>query len=477
MKTFSADEFKNKFGEQAYNAFGVKEQPQVSALNPVSNIEQAFQSGVGQMKKGFQQARDATNPLQAVESGLTFGGGAIGATVGAALAPITSPTIGKAVDFAADKISNVPAVQKFAMSDAGKNTARAAEDTGNLAAIAGTAMGAAEAPKVISGASEGTGALTEGAGDLSKQLMDHVKNKVSDQPAKIMQRVARIPKGRQSLFEKTAGESVGNYLVRRGIYGNIDEISTRLYDRFNKSKTVADNALAQLRGEFQSAPVKTALDDLLAREERVSSEGAPSPNLSRVRQLDLKFKRGGLNMSEINEVKRLYERNVKTDYLKQNLPESVAKSTNLDTAIRKWQLEQAKTLGLKNLDKINRETRLAKQLLDDIGKEYSGQAGNNAFSLTDAILVSGGDPAAISMLLTKKTFGSKAVQSAIAKALNKGKPVMGDVGAEMGYNKILELPAGKGNKYREINTPITLPSGGILEGQANLRNARTGNPQ
>lgn len=276
--------------------------------------------------------------------------------------------------------------------------------------------------------------------------------------AKIMQRVARISKGKQAKFEKTAGESVGEYLVKRDIYGDQDQVAQKLYDRFQTSKGVADDALASIQGTYRAKQVDTALDELIAREARVSSPGAPSKDLARVNTLFNKNKGEGLTMSEINEVKRLYERNNKLDYLKQNLPESVARANNIDNAIREWQFAQARKAGLQNLPEINRETRLAKQLLDDLGAESAGSAGNNAVTLTDWIALSGGDPTSISLFLGKKTLGNKKIQSSIAQSRFAKKP-SDKVGIPTArFDERLALPAPKtGSPRVSIETPINLP--------------------
>jgi hypothetical protein len=243
-------------------------------------------------------------------------------------------------------------------------------------------------------------------------------------PENIMQRVARIPKGAQAKFEQTSGgESVGKYLNKRNIYGNTEEISQKLYDRFSKSKNTADKAIAELPGTYKPTSLRTALKELLDREKRVSSPGALSPDFKRTRELGNKFNKDGLTMSEINEAKRLFEKNVRLDFVKQNLPEGVARATNVDNSLREWQFAQAEKLGLKNLPEINKETRLAKQLLDAIGKESAGSAGNNALTLTDYILLAGGDPTAIGAFIGKKALSAKGVQSAIAKKLYKGEKV------------------------------------------------------
>lgn len=279
-------------------------------------------------------------------------------------------------------------------------------------------FGSSVAPAAIDVAGNATGKAIEslgvGAGKVAEKVLPTSEG--------IMQRVARIPKSRQQLFEKVSGgESVGKYLEKRGLFDAPDELVPKLYERFAQSRASADEGLARLPGTYKDATIGNALSQLLTREKAVSLAGVPSKDLNQVQQLVAKYRRGGLSMSEINDVKRLFERNVKLDYQKTlgMQPEKIAQATNLDTKLREWQFAKAKELGFKELADINKETQLARQLADDLGKEIAGTAGNNALGLTDAILVSGGDPASIAMLITKKTAGSKAVQAKIARLLSK----------------------------------------------------------
>ena len=271
-----------------------------------------------------------------------------------------------------------------------------------------------------------TGGVIGGALPLPVAAVKGVTNAVK--PTKIMQRVARVHALDQQKFQQTAKESIGDYLVKRGIYGNDEQIMTQLADRFTKSKNLADTEIAKLGGQWKAAPIKTALTDLVGRETRISTPGAPSADLSRVTELLRKHDSVGLTMTEINEAKRLFERNVKLDFLKLTNPEGVARANIIDDAIRKWQFSQAEKMGLNNLPEINKETQLAKMLGDALFKKNVRSEGNNAFGLTDAILLSGGDPASISMLLTKKTLGSKRVMSKVAKTI-AGKPTVGEPSA------------------------------------------------
>src|SRR3990167_5816930 len=430
MKILSPEQFANMYGEDALNNFGepFQEQP--------SDISQAFQSGVQRMKTGFEQAREAENPLEAIRSGVTLGAGAI-ETAFSPLAPAVKPImkpVQKGVDFVAGKISDVPQVQKFAQTKTGQKVATGAEVVGDLATIAGTAAAfSSPKPKLPIKSTEG----------LVGKVRATTQSQISNAPAKIMQRVARISKGKQAKFKQLSGESVGEYLSKRGIYGNGDDIATKLYDRFTKSKGAVDAQFEKMSGVFEPAPVRTALKELLARETQASTMGAPSPILGQLKTLMSKSGKGGWTMKEINTIKRLYERNVKVDYLKTQNPVGVARATNIDSAITKWQRSQASTLGFKNLQAMKKETQLAKRLLDDLGIEYSGRAGNNAITLTDWIMLSGGDPTAISAFLVKKTFSSKQVQSALAKYLNRGKTPF-EVNPEITPTEVRALPPPSG---------------------------------
>ena len=246
----------------------------------------------------------------------------------------------------------------------------------------------------------------------------------------IMNRVARINPSDARTFEKIAGTDHGTYLTQRGIFGDDQQIMEQLARRFEQSKGVADTQIGQLPGNWKNDAVTTMLDDLAVRDAQVSTKGAPSLEKSSIDTLLAKNKQGGLTMEEINAVKRMYERNVKLDYLKTNNPTGVARATAVDSAVRTWQYDQASKLGFENLQEINKETQLARQLGDSLWKKYSGQTGNNALGLTDAILIAGGDPAAIATLIAKKTLGTKGFQSWVAKRLS-GDPTVGAPTAQL----------------------------------------------
>jgi uncharacterized protein YnzC (UPF0291/DUF896 family) len=351
-----------------------------------------------------------------------------------------------------DWIANNPSVQKAVTNETSNAIASFLDQHPDIAKNAKAVNSIANAILVAKGAVETAGT----AKNLATKAVDSVPNivapvvdtakavaqKITPESTAIMQRVARIPKGEQVKFENLAGESVGSYLDRTGNYGTTDQIVEKLYKDFTQSKANADNALETLKGTYRAAPMRTALNELEGKMQRTSSPGAPDPELSRVTELANKEKTTGLTMSEINEVKRIFERRVRLDYMKEGTSQdSIQRATNIDKAVHDWQMAEADKAGLTNLQEINKATQINKQLMDALGKENSGSAGNNALGLTDAILVAGGSPQAIASLLVKKTFSDKGVQSFVAKKLSKNK-VKATV-PEAKFKEKLQLPAPK----------------------------------
>lgn len=261
---------------------------------------------------------------------------------------------------------------------------------------------------------------------FNRGIGNSVRDEFQGTAQDIMNRVARINPSDARKFERQAGMNHGTYLTQRGIYGNDEEIMQQLFDRFTQSKNVADEEIAKLPGLWRHDAVDTAIGELVARESRVSSLGAPSGDLARITELARKNASDGLTMSDINEVKRMFERNIKLDFVKSLNADGVARSNNIDNAIRTWQVDKASVLGFENLRAVNKETQLAKMLGDSLWKKNVGQTGNNAFGLIDSILLAGGDPAAISMFLTRKTLGNKGIQSWLASKI-AGEPSVGPV--------------------------------------------------
>lgn len=128
-------------------------------------VKEAFGQGVQQAEQGYQQVQNAKNPLELLEGAAAQGAGAFNA----AFSPITPAMkpVGDATNTVADKISDIPAVQKFAMGKGGDIALRAATDVGNLDTIA---MGVTAGPKVGGAAADLGSATAKGVNDWAARV-------------------------------------------------------------------------------------------------------------------------------------------------------------------------------------------------------------------------------------------------------------------------------------------------------------------
>lgn len=334
--------------------------------------------------------------------------------------------VGEAVSGAVKSVVETEPVQKLVSwySNLDPQKKRDLDAVLGTASLATDVIGGAVAKPAGQVLAKQAGRVADKALDIAKPIVKSAKSVADDivDPASIMQRVARVNPTQQVKFKDMAGQTVGEYLTDRKIFGSSEEVAQKLVSKFQESKKMADDSLATLKGQFKPAPINTAINELLKKEVSISTKGALSKDLKKVMQWKNKMQKDGLTMSEINDVKRLFERNVKLDFVKQNLPDGVKKANTIDDAIREWQVGKAEELGLANLPEINKETRLARMLADALGKKLAGSEANNAVSLTDWIMLSGGDPTAIGGYIGKRALSSSKLQSKVAEYSAKNKP-------------------------------------------------------
>lgn len=127
----------------------------------VQGVKDAAKAGIEKTKQGVADISTATNPVQLLEGAVKEGAGIL-ETASSPLAPIFSP-LGKLIGYVSDKLSDHPAVQKFAMSPAGETASRVAEDIGNVNTIAGAVAGVKIAPKIANATADIAAAGGEGA--------------------------------------------------------------------------------------------------------------------------------------------------------------------------------------------------------------------------------------------------------------------------------------------------------------------------
>lgn len=141
MKVYSKEEFERIYGKGTAGDVG---KPQ-DENTYIQRLKQTFGQGIEQAKTGARAISTAgttggLSPLPlfrgAVEGAIGLGRAAT-SWASAALEPAIEPTIGRGFREVTERISDIPAVQRFAESPAGVKTERFAQDLANLAELAG----------------------------------------------------------------------------------------------------------------------------------------------------------------------------------------------------------------------------------------------------------------------------------------------------------------------------------------------------
>lgn len=331
--------------------------------------------------------------------------------------------IGKGLQWIADKTTPqflVDFVTKY--PNAAKDLEDALGTVSNVGQTAGNIVAIGQASNLLSNATRQAvntttqtvkGALPNGSGVVEK-----LAKATHNTPEEIMTRVARITNKEQQAFKNTSGMTVGEYLTKTGNFGAPDEIISKEASKFVQSKNMVDDAFSKLPGEYKVGAIDDGLKLLIKKGSETSTQNVKAPFLLRARELFMKHQTQGLNMSEMNEVKRLLEIHVKLDFKNPLAGDTIKKATYVDKAIRDWQFQKSDYLGFKNIREMNKQTQVSKFLIDKLGDEVVGKGGLNNVGLTDWIVLAGGDPAAVGAFLTKRFFSSKSIQAKIAKMMS-----------------------------------------------------------
>ena len=133
-------------------------------------VAEAAKAGASKISEGIAPSSTQPSLLESAERGLKVGAGAVEVAT-APFAPLFSP-LGKIVGYVSDKISDNKAVQDFAVSPMGEQTARVAEGVGDATTIAGAVLGGAVTPKVAGAARSGAAAISDIAKATAQPVID-----------------------------------------------------------------------------------------------------------------------------------------------------------------------------------------------------------------------------------------------------------------------------------------------------------------
>ncbi len=285
------------------------------------------------------------------------------------------------------------------------------------------AGGAQAMPFVKGGLSKVGGVLGKGVqSQMSKLIPSEAGAKIVKEGGKrlemaegMMNSMIKVDPNKAKLFyDLSKDKTLGKFLIERDMIGSPEEVVKDLVDRFSVVKGNLDDAVSSIEGNYKFPMAKEALSEMQGRFTKTLDD-----NLGRVDDLLRKYDDEGLTLAENLELKRLYERKLKTGYLKEKNSEAIDRATNIDNGLREDFAKAAVDSGLENVKELSKEVQLLKTAMDAIELKRIKSLVNNQFSLTDNLLLIGGavDPSALALLGIKKIGSTPAVQSRIIKAL------------------------------------------------------------
>jgi hypothetical protein len=412
--------------EQAKSSFSSSPtKSSAQGYNPVgmfaSAIGDAAAAGANQIHEGYDQFKNANgNPVSMIEGGLKGASGAA-SIITSPIAPAMKP-VSDAVNAVSDKISDVPAVQQFAGTGAGKVTANLAGDVANASNVAGTIAGGIEGAGKLSAlksdvVTPATVDTTASSPVLSTKVSPEVQaanrtalaEKISPKPttaqAKIAMQQGRLVPGEKGglLSEGTPDKIAASDQQRRAVatidrllpeHGSMSE--PELYTALKgKIGDIANN----LKPEMEKVPInQRTLEGINAKNAQLSKsllEEAPATEEKNVIKRQAQFesflkKSGNKNMNDLWDTAKAYDDSIpqRVKNANENSPES------LQLQKSEWQQRRAILKQAIN-DTKNGLGAKSQQAFSDMTDMYSAQDG----LLSKAKVNAEGEPSKVSQFL------------------------------------------------------------------------------
>lgn len=379
METLTADQFKKRYGVMAESQFDLAQKNQDKEASIFNEIKDAFTQGVNKVGQGIQEAKPVGG--EGV-GGLVTGVGKIlgGASeaITSPVAPLLSRTLGKAVNYVGDKISNIPAVQKFAQSPAGQATSKVAETVGNYANAAGLVVGArtgaSAATKVPGLASEAATAVGEAIpkpslGKTGTSAVNAVKDVIPTTQNLIDHNLARaldLTPGDLSNISKSTGNEVGRWMADNNLIGTnkantLGLIKSFFTDNYNNVRS----EIGKVKDVYDANTVPYYKDTLNALATETQGKLGLEGTTSEITKL---LKKEQIILSDIQRVKELLDEHYSLYKVTGDVQSGVAKQglANVREQIKGFIENEVQQKTGADIRQMNNNVATAKSLADAI---------------------------------------------------------------------------------------------------------------
>src|SRR3990167_8856436 len=401
----------------------LRQQLKSKSSHEEGSISKAFKGGLSYIEEGREQARTATNPIQMTEAGLKIGAGALGA----ALSPLAPATkyVGNGIEYAADKVSDIPAVQKFARSKAGGITTRVAEDVQNTSALLSLRSGGL-IPGAVKGATRGVGSKIAPAGEYAKSfgkdviptsagIINHQVSKALDFAPSDLSNIA-----------KATGNEVGPWMAENNLIGvNRASTQTLVKDFYKKNYALVRTEIGKVKETYKPGQIPRYTDAL--KQINTKIENVPGLEKTWVEVSNLLNKKEGITLLDIQRVKELLDEHFSLYKVTGDVPEVVAKQglANIRSELKQFIEREVKEKTGSDISKLNNNVSTSVSIDEAITTRAPKGLTRGNLRIVDLGIfgigwsLGGGPLSGLALLFGKKLLESPTVRLRIAKYLDE----------------------------------------------------------
>lgn len=430
MKTLTTGEYVQQYGMDNFiNLLKMSPQVQAKGPNGFQQIGEAFTSGINQAREGINQGGNAKNPVELFEGSLKLGAGLINAAF-SPLAPAVNPTVGKVINYAGDKISDNPTVQKFATSKAGEVTSRVTEDIANLNTIAGAVAGSKTAMKVgkaIPGTVRAGAATTEElASRVTKPLRNAARDVTPTMENIVNHQVSRaldLTQGDIKNINRATGHEVGQFIAEKNLIGaNKAATVSKIETFFKQNYDAVRTQIGRVAKIYKQDAVPRYTEALVELKKQVGKVPGLQQSNAEVTAL---LKKKNVTLADIQRVKELMDDHFSLYKVTGHVREGIAKEglANIRKDLKVFIEREVKQNAGSDIRELNNNVATTRSILDAVADRSTRGLSRTHLTLSDLSLFTGGSIAGTplfgaALVIAKKILQSPSVRLRIAQYLD-----------------------------------------------------------
>jgi hypothetical protein len=185
------------------------------------------------------------------------------------------------------------------------------------------------------------------------------------------------------------GKTPSEWLIERDLIDTPENTVESLVARADEAKKILDESLSKVEGTYKT-PELLSVPIQELREQFTKTRPFGGEDVTAINSYAKKVESGeGLTLSEVNNLKRIYERNVKVNYLKDNNAIGIDRANEIDSNLRNFVRDEGAKAGVPAVARLSNEIQSSHSLANNIANWVEGSASNNLVSLTDYILLGG----------------------------------------------------------------------------------------